>query len=149
MPVYGFSDSWTDEIAAESGKAEYQNATITLLDYSLVVEGEYDLETGEQTFTGDPEVWDGQARIIGVRWGVNRENSDFGNSMTISSLRVQIPKNAVGRMKRGVQMRVDTCTDNPSLVSRVYTLTSDLQGSNAATRTFEFSLDGDAVVADD
>jgi hypothetical protein len=39
-----------------------------------------------------------------------------------------------------------TSPDNPSLVERAFTCTSDIQGGAAASRTLEFSLDGDAAV---
>lgn len=151
------SNHWTDVIAEAS--EDYQNATVTFYDDSLVEYGEYDAATDEQEVIGDPEFWTGPARIIGVRWGVNRENSDYGNASTQTSIRVQIPKNTpfdlgddpVYRLKRGVKMRVNVCEDNPSLLTKWFSCTSDLQGSNAASRTFQFSLDGDSVApeADD
>lgn len=140
--MYQFATRWTDEIAAVS--EQFQDATVSLLDPSLVT-SVYDVATGQWTHAGDPLLGSFSARIIGARWGVNRENNDTGNSMTQSAVRVQIPKKAVGFMKRGIQLRVTLCEDNPSLTSRVYSLTSDLQGSNVASRTFEFSVDGDAV----
>lgn len=145
--MFRFSD-WTDEIASESEKQ--QNADVTLVDDSLIVYGDYNPLTNQRPIvSGDPNVWSGKARIIPARWGVNRENDHTGNSMTVNSITVQIPKNAVGRMKRGIQLRVDACEDNPTLPGRLFTLTSDIQGGHAASRTFEFEMSGDAVVPDE
>lgn len=150
--MYQFASTWTDEIADESTKPEYQNATVTLIDSSLVT-GDYDPETGDYTVTGDPEFWSGRARIMPMRWGVNRENSDFANSNTQTAVLVQFGKNEdfggtpnTYRVKKGVGMRVDASPDNPSLETMYFTCTGESQGSNAAARTLEFSQDGDAVM---
>ena len=51
------------------------------------------------------------------------------------------------RVRRGMVLRVDECKRNPTLESLVFTATSDLQGSNAAARTVQFSLSGDSAVS--
>lgn len=147
--MYQFPDSWTDEIASVSEL--YQNATVTLLDDSLVTK-EYVTDVG-WVITGDAEFWTGQARIMPMRWGVNRENSDFGNSLTQTAVLVQFEKNTnfgatpdPFRIKRGVGMIVNACPDNPSLLSMYFRSGAEVQGSNAASRTIEFSVSGDSEV---
>lgn len=143
--MYTFSN-WTDEIAEVS--EQYQNAEVELLDPSLVTYGPFDPVTNKRTSTGDPLVWEGFARIIPPRWGVNRQGSDTGNASTQTSVLIQFPKKAFGRVKRGMKLTVVTCEDNPGLETMLFKVTSGLQGSNAASRTVEFAVDGD-VEADD
>lgn len=149
--MYEFPTEWPDEIAEVSTLPEYQNATVTLIDPDLVVET-YDTETGEYTVESDGEVWSGQARIIGVRWGVNRLNEDTWNADTQTSIRVQFPRDPElldYRIRRGVVLRVDECVRNPVLQTYVLTATSDLQGSNSAARTVQFAMSSDAEVSND
>lgn len=142
--MFYFPDRWTDEIEEITGGDQYQNASVTVFDPSLLTET-YDIDNGTWLVTGNGDVYSGAARIIGIRWGVSRENSDTSNPTTIKNVRVQFPKNATARMKKGMKMRVTACTDNPSLETFLFTVTTDFQGSNAATRTVEFSVDGDLV----
>lgn len=143
--MYTFPDTFEDEIAEVTTDAEFQNATVRLIDPSLV-DRTYDIETDEFTENdADATLWTGQARIIGVRWGVNRENEDTRNSTALNTLRVQLPKSAVGRVKRGCKLVVTECTSNPVLETYLFSLTSDLQGSHAASRTLQFAMDGDYV----
>lgn len=153
--MYTFSN-WTDDVAAMSER--YQNALVTLLDESLVTPGIYDpLTDTYPDQTGTPDFWTGPARLIGFRWGVNRENSDYANSDNVTSVLVQFPKNTnfgtdeapIYRIKRGIKLWVDECADNPSLETMQFSATGEMQGSNAGSRTVEFELDGDTVVNDD
>ena len=144
--MFDFKKSWTDEIAEASTDPEFQNATVRLVDPSIVTVTK-NHQSG--TITEDAsaaELYTGQARIVGVRWGVNRENNDTGNSSTLTSVTVQFPKKALGRIKRACKMTVTACPDNPALTTYMFSLTSDFQGSNAAARTLEFAVDGDLVV---
>lgn len=141
--MYEFSE-WTDEIAEVS--EQYQNATVTVFDPSQVTK---EWIGGEWVVTGDGTVVTGQARIMPMRWGVNRENTDIANSETATAILVQFAKKSVDRLPRGSKMRVDECEDNPTLETYLFSLTSGLQGSNAASRTFEFAVSGDLVVNDD
>lgn len=145
--MYQFPDTFEDEIAEVSTDEEYQNATVRLIDPSLVTGGVYDVETDtySEEDASSAVLWAGRARIIGVRWGVNRENNDTGNSSTLTTIRVQFPKSAIGRTKRGCLMTVTSCESNPTLETYLFKTTSDLQGSHAASRTLEFSVDGDYI----
>lgn len=147
--MYQFPSSWTDEIADVSEL--YQNATVALLDSSLVTE-DYNVVTGETVITGDPQFWTGNVRIMPMRWGVNRENSDYGNSLSQTDLLVQFPKNEnfgatpdPYRIKRGVVMKVLASPDNPSLETMIFTAGAEVQGSHASARTVEFTMSGDSV----
>lgn len=138
--------NWTDEIAAISGSEEFQKATVRIWDPELIVKGEYDFETGAQEITDDGTVYEGRARVIPMRWNVNHEGSETANSSAWTAVLVQLPKGSLLRVNRGVRMQVTACEDNPSLLSYLFTVNSDLQGSNAASRTFEFAVDGDGVM---
>jgi len=150
--AYSFAvDNWADEIAKVSTQPQYQRAIIRIEDSSLLTQSDYDLETGEWTFEGDPVIYpvgdeDGRARIIGVRWGVQSGGESQANATTISAIRVQIPQHAVGRVKKGCKVFVESAP-NLVLSSYIFTVTSDMQGSSPAARTFECSLDIDVKVA--
>lgn len=88
--VYQFPTHWTDEIAAVSTDEYYQNIQVTLIDPDLV-EQTYDEDTGEYTVTAEGEIWSGQARLIGIRSGVNRLNEDTWNANTQTPIRLQFP----------------------------------------------------------
>lgn len=141
------TDNWADEIAEISTQPEFQSAQIRIGDPSILTSKTYDIETGKWTITGDPVVYEGQARIIGVRWGVQSGGESQANATTISAIRVQIPQHAVGRVKRGCKVFVESAP-NLVLSSYLFTVTSDMQGSSAASRTFECSLDIDVERAD-
>lgn len=186
--AYEFDDDlngdWAEEISEETTKAIYQNALIRIEDPSLLTK-DYDEDTNEWTITGTSTVYAGQARVIGVRWGVESGGESQKNATTLSAIRVQIPRGGspveppfgfgvygagpygggggglfgselygygtyggltglIGRVKRGVKVYVDVCTRNPALENLMFTVTSDLQGSMSASRTFQAALDGDA-----
>lgn len=148
-----FDKVWSDEIAEISTSPEYQTARIRIIDPSLIVR-EYDVDTAQWTITGDGQVYPlpgteevGQARIIGVRWGVFSGGESQANAKTVSAIRIQIPQHAVGRVKKSCKVFVDVAPHNPVLVNYMFSVTSDMQGSSAASRTFECALDGDYQAA--
>lgn len=145
--AYNFGTmEWQDRIAQVTGREEFQRARIRIEDPSLVT-SVYDVETAEWTITGDSVVYAGQARVIGVRWGVQSGGESQANATTISAIRVQIPQHAVGRVKKGCRVFVDSAP-NEVLTNYIFTVSSDMQGSSAATRTFECSLDIDVRKSD-
>lgn len=148
-----FKTTWSDEIAEVSTLPEYQTARVRIVDPSLVVKT-YDVVTAQWTITGDGVIYplagsdeDGQARIIGVRWGVFSGGESQANAKTISAIRIQIPQHAVGRVKKGCKVFVESAPNNPTLPNYMFSVTSDMQGSSAASRTFECALDGDYQAA--
>lgn len=145
--VFKFPTHWADEIVEVSTLPEFQNALVSLIDPDKV-ELDYDWVTDTETVTNDGVVWSGQARIIAVQQAKNRENDDTANSKAITNVRVQFPYRAVGRVRRGVILRVDECERNPVLEELVFTVSSDFQGSSAGARTILFVLDGDSQVSD-
>lgn len=148
--MYSFeSEDWTAPIHAVSTQPRFQKSSIRIEDYSLIVPGEYDVDTGIYTEpTGDPVVYEGQARLIGIRWGTFTGGESQANATTLSAIRVQIPKtpDTTVRVKRGCKIFVIDSPNNPALNGLILTITSDLQGSSAAARTFEAALDADTPV---
>lgn len=164
--MYSFeSEDWTAPIHAVSTQPRFQKSKIRIEDHSLIVPGEYDVDTGTYTEpTGDPVVYEGQARLIGIRWGTFTGGESQANATTLSAIRVQIPNarfdegygeddygddyagGLSGRVKRGCKIFVLDSPNNPALNGLILTITSDLQGSSAAARTFEASLDADTTV---
>lgn len=144
--AYSFAvENWADEVAEVSTLPEFQRAVIRIEDRSLLTQEDYDIETGEWTVVGDPVVYSGQARVIGVRWGVQSGGESQANATTLSAIRVQIPQRAAGRVKKGCKVYVESAP-NTVLTSYIFTVTSDMQGSSDAARTFECSLDIDVQV---
>ena len=148
-----FADTWADAIAEITTDVEFQNATIVIIDESLVT-STYNIDTGVTTVTGDPRVYQGQARVKPMRAPVNREGSAVANSNAITSVRVQLPQmvdfsqtsTPEYRTKRGWKMLVLTAPKNLSLLDYWFSLEEGLQGASAASRTLEFMVDGDATV---
>lgn len=146
--VYQFPTEWPDEVVAVSTLPEFQNATVRIIDPSLSTSS-YDVVTDEYTYVGDPEIYSGQARLIAPRWGSDITGASSTNAFTETTILVQLPYQAVGRVRKGFKLFVDECTRNPNLIGLVFVATSDFQGSNAAARTVQFKLDGDSEVEDD
>lgn len=165
--MYSFeSEDWTAPIHAVSTQSRFQKSKIRIEDYSLITPGEYNVDTGTYTEpTGDPVIYEGQARLIGIRWGTFTGGESQANATTLSAIRVQIPNarfdegygedeygdnysgGLYGRVKRGCKIFVLDSPNNPALNGLILTITSDLQGSSAAARTFEAALDADVEVA--
>ena len=150
--------TWNKRIAAKTGDRKYQVADIRIEDPDLLTEV-YDVETNTSTFTGESTVYEG--RIIGVRWGVQSGGESQANATTITAIRIQIPNDTgfedegygeepyggnlglFPRVNRGCKVFVTASPENPVLTRYIFAITSDMQGSSAATHTFEAALDGD------
>lgn len=150
-----FTSNWAEEIAEISTHPEFQTALVRLEDPDLRVPiTEYDIDTGEQTFSGNPVVYHGQARIIAVRWGIDSTNLYQANPSTLSDMRVQFPRvdengnSTFFGARKGFKLFIESAPKTPSLERLILTCTSDIQGSTSAARTFQFSVDGDSEVFD-
>ena len=143
-----FSDDgdWAREVAEVSTLPEFQNAQVRFVDPSLI-ESEYDPDTAEWTVTGDGVLYSGQARVIGVRWGVFSGGAS-NNPGTETAIRIQVPRFGAGRVRKGVKVYVDDAPFNPVLETYLFAVTSDMQGSAAGARTFECALAGDVELPD-
>lgn len=142
-----FDKPWFDQIAEVTGSSEYQTCEVEIIDVDLV-ESKWDFDEGEYVEVIQPGavIYEGQARLIAVRRGVNYEGSLQHNSKVITSIRIQLPQDAAPvRLRKSFTARVTSAPNTPTLESYVYTLASDVQGSSSATRTLEFNLDGDSV----
>lgn len=152
--AYSFeTENWTDPIAEESEKEEYQTAKIRIVNPNLI-QKDYDEDTNIWTIVGDGVIYpvgdqDGRARIIPVRWGVHSGGESQANATTLSAMRVQIPRTVATdiRVNKGFKVFVDESPHNLSLENRIFAVTSDLQGSSSASRTFECMADVDAQVS--
>lgn len=142
MPYSGFNKTWAEEIAEISTQREYQTADIRIIDPELI-ERDYNEDTAQWTVLGDGEIYCGRARIIGVRWGVESGGESQANATTISSIRIQVPHEAVGRVHKSCRVYVTCSVGNTTLTQALFTVTSDIQGSSSAARTFEAAYDAD------
>lgn len=146
--VLATGGAWYDEIREISESPEFQTATIKILDRSLIEEGEYDSSTDTYiggTSEADAIVYEGRARVIGVRWGVDRTETNLSNPQTLLPIRLQIPRDDFpGSVPRGAIVTI-TEAPNEALVGRPMSITLDIHGSSAASRTFQCRLSGDFV----
>lgn len=149
--MYSFESEgeWSDRIARISTQPRFQKSVIRIEDQSTVDYGEYDTELGGYPEpTGVTVVYEGQARVIPIRWGTFTGGESQANATTLSAIRVQIPKTpeTTVRIKRGCKIFVTDSPNNPAINGLIFTITSDMQGSSAAARTFEAALDADVTV---
>lgn len=139
-----FDTDWPSEISEISTLPEFQNSEVRITLPST--QGEYDVDTGEWTYPDPVVLYEGQARIIGVRWGVFYTGQTQANSRSEKAIRFQIPYQGTGRVNVGAVVKVTACERNPVLMEYAFTISNDLQGSNAAARTLEASMAGDSGV---
>lgn len=141
-------ETWADAIAKETEKRDYQTADIYIFPPGAQpTADDYDWQTGDlKNDVSNSATYSGQARIIGVRWGTYTQGDAQENATSIKSVRVQVPKNAIGRIEHGSYVNFVSVPGNPALESRILTVTSDFQGGSSAARTFECAVDSDSVV---
>lgn len=139
--MYSFTEDWAQEVADISGDSEYQNAQVEIRNPALVTRT-YNEANNTFTETGNPVVWSGQARFIGVRTSVAQAAGNDKNPTSIQSGRLQIPYGAYpGRINRGWQVRIVSCPRNQAIEDVLFTVNNDVQGSSAASRTLELAID--------
>lgn len=137
--AYQFESDWAQEIADITGLPEYQNCQIEIRDPSLLVRTGT-IETG-YSWSGNPVVWTGRARIIGIRAALDIMAGTTANPSGSKSVRVQIPYGAYfGRINRGWQIRVIDGGRNPVLEQYLITVESDFNAGNQATQIIECSI---------
>lgn len=139
--AYSFSSKWTDDIAEISTLPEFQNATVEIT--FATSDGEYDIETGQGGNRVIETLYSGQARVIAVRTSVFRQAAAQMNSHVSEFVRVQIPKNATGRVLTGTVVRITSAPDTPALEGRRLMVNSDFHGASSASRTLECGYDND------
>lgn len=131
--------TWEAEIASVSGLAEFQNATIQIVDPSLLTTT-YDYDSNEYTVTGDGVVYTGQARVQPLR-STNVGGVSGGNPTSVSGVTVQIPYGEVVVVKRGWRVQVTDGGRNTALEGFLFTVVSDVNSSHQASHTFEAMVD--------
>jgi hypothetical protein len=136
---------WADVIGEISD--DYKNATISLLDPSLVT-STFDVETNAFVQVGNPVVAEGiNARVQPVRLAVDTRASSTGNPSSEVRIRVQIPRTAYsGKIQRGWLIRVTQAERNPELLNLLFMVDSDVNSSWRASHTVEatVSVENDA-----
>lgn len=146
MAFFDYED-YSAEIAEITGRPEFQNAEILVVDNRIA--GETNIDTGEREGAAPVKVYQGQARVQTTRAGVDSYNQQQANKVTLEALRIQLPEPAKEViLHRGWKVYFLSIPRNPSLRQRVATITEDSQGSHAATRTFDAHIDGDGVISE-
>ena len=143
------SGTWYDQIREVTETEEYQTATIKILDRGLMEMGEYDPKTDsypDATSEEDAIIYEGRARLIGVRWGVDRTETNLSNPQTLLPIRVQIPRDELpGIVRKGSIVTVLEAPGNEAIVSRPMSVTLDFHGSSGASRTIQCRISGDVI----
>ena len=128
--------SWEQQIADVSGLAEFQNATITIFDPSLLTKT-YSYDTNAYTVTGDAVVYEGQARVQPMRLATQISGGPIDDPSSASRFMVQIPFESAVVINRGFQMQVTDGGRNPRLETYLFTIVADTDSSHMASHTFE------------
>ena len=140
MSPVDFGTEWAQEVADVSGDPIYQNCTIQVRNPTLLVR--VGTITTGYTYTGNPVVWTGRARIASTRSSVNSGGATSTDPTSIKSVRVQIPYDAAFiRVQRGWQVRVTDGGRNPRLEDYLLTVESDVNSSHVASLTFDCTID--------
>lgn len=128
--------TWADTIASVS--ADYMNATVSLIDPSLV-SSTFDVDTNAYVKTGNPVVASGiPARIQPIRLSVDNRGGTSGNPSGEVRMRVQFARDAYeGKIQRGWQVRVTSATRNPELESYLIVIDAVVGSSWRATTVVE------------
>lgn len=128
--------TWADTIANVS--ADYMNATVSLIDPSLVSSA-FDVDTNAYVNTGNSVVAsDIPARIQPIRLAVDGRPGSSGNPSSEVRMRVQFARDAyAGKIKRGWQVRVTSASRNPELVDYLIVVDAVVGSSWRATTTVE------------
>lgn len=128
---------WADAIAAVSD--EYKNATVSLIDPSLITSTSFDVDTNNIVRVGDPVVAaDIAARVQPIRLAVDQRAAQTGNPSGEVRMRVQIPRTSyAGKIRRGWQVRVTASDRNPELENYLIVVDAVVDSSWRASITIE------------
>lgn len=139
-----FSADWAQEVADVSGDAIYQNAQIEIRNPKLIIRSGTMIDG--YTYSGDPVLWSGQARVASTRSEVGAGGTTSINPTAIKSMRVQIPYDKdFMRVKRGWQVRVTDGGRNSRLEDYLFSVESDINSSQVASLTFTCTVDVETV----
>jgi Family of unknown function (DUF6093) len=140
MSPVNFDVEWAQEVADVSGDQIYQNCAVEVRNPTLLTRVG-SITTG-YTYTGDPVMWSGQARVASTRSSVNNGGATSTDPTSIKQMRVQIPYDAAfTRVQRGWQIRVTDGGRNPRLEDYLFTVESDVNSSHVGSLTFDCSID--------
>lgn len=139
--AYDFDgENWAAEIAAVSGDPEFQNCEIQIRNPNLMTVTP-DILDGGVVIVGNPVVWQGRARVVGVRSALDISPGTSATPSGTKSVRVQIPYGTyVGRINRGWQIRVIDGGRNVNLERYVLFVESDFNSGNVASPVIECSI---------
>ena len=143
--------AWHERIRDISESEEYMTAIIRIVDRSAEAEdGDdtdgYDVKTNTWTEpTGDEIVYEGRARIISTRWGVDRNEDKLANPDTLLPVRVQVPRDELPGLVRKGSIVTVLEAPNEAIVGRILSVSMDFHGSSAASRTIQCRMSGDYV----
>lgn len=128
--------AWEQQIADVSGLVEFQNATITIYDPSLLTKT-YSYDTNEYAVSGDAVVYEGQARVQPMRLATQVSGGPVDDPSSAMRFMVQIPFEESVVIERGFQMQVTDGGRNHRLESYLFTIVADADSSHMASHTFE------------
>lgn len=136
---------WTAEINEVSSEFTYMNATINIIDASLITTS-WDINTNTPTSTGNAVIARGiLARLNWPLRAVSDPGTTTGNTSTVRAGRLAIQySDYSGPLRDGMQVVVIKSLDNPDLERYVYRIDEAINGSNMANRVMKISVDGES-----
>lgn len=146
--------NWSQRIERITTRPEYAGALIEIHDDSLVT-WDYDIDTGEETVTGDSRLqfadgtYQTRARVVGIRSERNVLGGQTNNPSEAQDVRVSFPWAAYpARLKAGFRIEVVDGGRNPALATYGLVIVGDNLNSNRASHVVHCRLSTDVQVED-
>lgn len=137
--------AWTEAI--QPTLDGFVNCSIRLLDMDLGTTGEYSWTTNTGG-TGTPVVlYEGEAQFQIYRFTLTMD-APVGSVDQVRNGRFTVKRDLIGDIdiRKGAQIRILDCPDNPSLLTYQFTVNSGINAGTPARRTIETEIDMARVV---
>lgn len=140
-----FSKDWGQEIAEISTRPEYQTGRVRITSSDIEDQGVYDIDTGEWSEgMGTVILYEGQARFVPIRWGVDARDTHLFNASTTTRLRVQVPESELpDEVPRGSLVTILEAPFAPHMVGATSVVVGGVQNSSNGSRNLETEWNSD------
>lgn len=140
-----FSKDWGQEIAEISTRPEYQTAKVRITSSDIEDQGVYDIDTGEWSEgMATVVLYEGQARFVPIRWGVDARDTHIFNASTTTRLRVQVPESELqDEVPRGSLVTILEAPFAPHMVNATSVVVGGVQNSSNGSRNLETEWNSD------
>lgn len=133
--------------AAQGPLDGMQNCTIELLDMRTEIQGEYSWVTNTGGTAAPVVVYSGEAQMQVYRFTLTMD-APVGSVDQVRNARFTVSRDLIGDIdiRKGMQIRVTACDDNPTLTTYQYVVNSGFTSGSALRRTIETEVDMARVV---